>query len=273
MKFTIVTPCLNAAAHIEETAASVLQQAAVQSGELELEYIVCDGGSRDGTLQILERMRHPRMRVLSGPDSGMYDALVRGLRHAQGDVIAYLNAGDYYHRHAFSVVRDIFTAFPECRWLTGFAVEYAASGAAVRFVLPYRYRNRLMRCGVYGTSLPFVQQESTFWKQDLMDRVDLDRLSRLRLAGDYYLWRCFGEAAQLHIVSAHLGGFRLHAGQLTENIEPYRAEMRELADPAGPLALATALWDALCWRAPPGIKKRLNPRTLHLYDHAAGRWD
>jgi glycosyltransferase involved in cell wall biosynthesis len=276
MKFTIVTPCLNAAAYIEETAASVLQQSAVQRGEVALEYIVCDGGSSDGTLAILERLRDPRMRVLSQPDGGMYDALARGLRLAGGEVVAYLNAGDYYQRHALAVVRDVFATFPACRWLTGYAVEYAASGAAVRFVLPFRYRPRLIRCAAYGglgTWLPFLQQESTFWRRELMERVDLDRLSRFRLAGDYYLWRCFAEAAEPHIVSAHLGGFRIHPGQLSSDVDAYRAEMRSAAEAPGPLALAALLWDALWWKAPQGVKKVLNPRTLHLYDHAASRWD
>jgi glycosyltransferase involved in cell wall biosynthesis len=273
MKFSVITPCLNAAAHIEETVASLNAQSALRDGTASLQHIVCDGGSTDGTLDILQRMAQPHMRIASQKDGGMYDALARGLRLADGEVIAYLNAGDYYHPHAFGVVREVMAANADCRWLTGYAVTYNEAGAVVRSVLPYRYRTSLHRCGAYGRQLPFVQQESTFWKRELLQAVDLERLAGLRLAGDYYLWRCFAESAELHIVSAYLGGFRHHAGQLSENLDAYLAEMRGLADAPGPPELLLALCDKLLWYAPPGLKKMANPRTLHLYDQRSGRWD
>ena len=273
MKFSVVTPCLNAASHIEETVASVGAQAAVQGGAVELEHLVRDGGSTDGTLEILRRLQKPHLRIDSRADGGMYDALARGLREASGDVVAYLNAGDYLHPHAFDVVRELMAARPQIRWLTGWAIAYNAAGAAVRLDLPPRYRARLHRCGAYGRWLPAVQQESTFWKRELHERVDFARLAKLRLAGDYYLWRCFAETDALHIVSAQLGGFRLHAGQLSSDIDAYRAEMAALAEAPGPADYALMLCDKLSWYAPPAVKKFLNPRGFHLYDFGAGRWD
>ena len=273
MKFSVVTPCLNAASHIEETVASIAEQSAVRNGTASLEHIICDGGSTDGTLEILRRIEQPHMRIVSQKDGGMYEALARGLRLAGGEMIAYLNAGDYFHPHAFSVVRDVTKDYPDCRWLTGYAVDYNESGAAVRAVLPYRYRRRLHRCAAYGRFLPFVQQESTFWRRELMAQVDFDRLSRLRLAGDHYLWRCFAEVADLHVVSAYLGGFRFHAGQLSENAAAYYAEMRSMAAAPGPVDYALMLCDKVMWYAPPLVKKWANARCLHLYDHAAKRWD
>jgi len=271
MKFSVITPCLNAAAHIGETAASVLGQSALRDGA-ELEYLVCDGGSTDGTVEALQPLACPALRVLSAPDGGQYEALARGLRLATGDVVAYLNAGDFYHPHAFRAVQEILSARPDCRWLTGFAVDYSASGAAVRVVLPFRFRPRLLRCAAYGTLLPFVQQESTFWRRELLEGVDLERLARLRLAGDYYLWRRFADAAELHVASAQLGGFRFHEGQKSKDLAAYRAEMRALADAPGPADYALMLLDRLLWVAPPLVKKTLNPDTLHLFDQTTGRW-
>ncbi len=272
MKFSIVTPCLNAASHIEETVTSVTEQSALRNAGASLEHIICDGGSTDATVEILRRIEKPHLRIVSQPDDGMYEALARGLRIASGDVIAYLNAGDYLHPHAFAVVQELMDAHPEIRWLTGYEAIYNSSGAAVRFILPYRFRRRLLRCAAYGRFLPFVQQESTFWRRELMERVDFGQLSRLRLAGDYYLWRCFAESADLHIVSAHLGGFRLHAGQLSENQAEYLREMQSLASAPGAVDFALMLCDKILWYAPPLAKKWANRRGLHLYDHHAGRW-
>jgi glycosyltransferase involved in cell wall biosynthesis len=273
MKFSVVTPCLNAASLIEETIASVTAQSALRDGSAELQHIICDGGSTDGTLEIVRRMEQPHMRIVSRQDGGMYEALAHGLKLAGGDVLSYLNAGDYLHPHAFSVVRDVMSSRSECRWLSGYTVDYSETGAAVLFVLPYRYRRRLIRCGAYGPYLPFIQQESTFWRRDLMQQVDFDRLSRLRLAGDYYLWKCFAETADLHIVSAHLGGFRFHPGQLSEDLAAYASEMKSMAATPGPLDFALMLFDKLLWYAPPAVKKWANPRLLHRYDQRARRWD
>lgn len=273
MKFSVVTPCLDAAAHIEETVASVLGQSALRDGGATLEYLVCDGGSTDGTLERLAKIASPALRVVSRADRGMYDALSRGLKHATGDVVAYLNAGDYFHPHAFAAVRDVMTTFPDCRWLTGYAVDYNAAGSVVRVVLPYRFRRPLIRAGAYdGGLLPFIQQESTFWRRELQAELDYDALAGLRYAGDALLWRTFARSAELHVAATQLGGFRFHAGQLSENLHAYLAELRGLAEPAGILDRWWMLADRVLWFAPPAVKQRLAGGCLHIYDQAAGRW-
>ncbi|MEO0309642.1 MAG: glycosyltransferase, partial [Gloeomargarita sp. DG02_3_bins_56] len=65
MKFTIITPCYNAAEYLPETLASVLNQTAVRSGQVELEYLVQDGGSSDGTLELLKSYHHPNLYIHS----------------------------------------------------------------------------------------------------------------------------------------------------------------------------------------------------------------
>jgi glycosyltransferase involved in cell wall biosynthesis len=273
MKFSVVTPCYNAASRIEETVAAIGAQAAVRDGKATLEHIICDGGSTDGTLEILRRLEQPHMRISSRKDGGMYDALARGLREATGDVVAYLNAGDYFHPQAFTVVMEILASFPQCRWLTGWALALNSAGAAVRLEMPPRYRRRLQRCGAYGGFLPPVQQESTFWRRELHANVDFGRLASLKLAGDHYLWRCFAETDDLHIVSAQLGGFRIEPGQLSGDRAGYRNETLALADAAGPVDGALMLYDKLTWYLPPALKKLLNPGQVHLYDHNAARWN
>jgi glycosyltransferase involved in cell wall biosynthesis len=86
---SVVTVCLNAAAGIEETLRSVVHQTYEKT-----EYIVVDGGSTDGTLEIISRYNSGINRCLCGPDRGIYDAMNKGARAAGGDVIYFLNAGD-----------------------------------------------------------------------------------------------------------------------------------------------------------------------------------
>jgi len=91
MKVSIVTACFNSAATIEATLASVARQT-----WHDLEHIVVDGGSTDGTLQRLEAWRGHAIRVLRGPDAGMYDAMNKGVAAATGDAIGFLNSDDRY---------------------------------------------------------------------------------------------------------------------------------------------------------------------------------
>lgn len=271
LRVSIVTPCFNARVLIGDTVASVLGQRAVLSGRVGLEYLICDGGSTDGTVELVRAPGSPLIKVVSEPDAGMYDALAKGLSAATGDVVAYLNAGDYYHPHAFDVIADIFDR-PAVSWLTGYNTFYNEHGAVMDVTLPFRYRAALFECGAYGRFLPFVQQESTFWRRELLDLLDLRALAQLRYAGDSYLWTAFSRRATLHVVQAALGGFRFHAGQISENRRAYRAEVRSFTRRPGVFDLALAGFDRLAWYLPPLAKKYLNDGALFQYDHKAGRW-
>ncbi|MBO0932733.1 glycosyltransferase family 2 protein [Fibrella aquatilis] len=91
MKITIVTVAYNAAAVLERTIQSVLAQRGV-----DLEYLILDGGSTDGTVELLRRYDSQLTNWTSEPDQGIYDAMNKGLHRATGDVIAFLNADDVY---------------------------------------------------------------------------------------------------------------------------------------------------------------------------------
>jgi len=98
--------------------------------------------------------------------------------------------------------------------VTVFGTDYpSADGTCARDYIHVEdlARAHLFACGAYGRMLPFVQQESTFWRRELHQHLDLQELSRLRYAGDAYLWTAFSRRAKLHVVQAALGGFRFHA--------------------------------------------------------------
>lgn len=269
-KFSIITPCRNSAVVIGETIDSVLQQSALLAGRAELEYIICDGVSTDDTLEIVKKYSDQRIKISSVLDRSMYDALARGLSIVTGDICAYINAGDYYHRTAFDVVIDVFR-MDNVQWLTGMSVFYNEKGQVTRCDVPFKFRTQFIQKGLYGTILPFIQQESTFWASSLLSLLDLDKLAHCRLAGDSLLWQQFSKAADLYIVDSYLGGFRETPGQLSSNIEAYREELATFSLPRC-LSLADRLrivHDRLGWHLPRRLKKRLNPQTLLVYNSEA----
>lgn len=287
MKFTIITPCRNAEHLIGETIESVLDQTAIRTGRASLEYLICDGGSTDRTAEIASSYRSDAISVVSEPDRGMYDAIAKGLRRCTGDIVAYLNAGDFYNEHAFEVVLDIFETIP-VQWLTGCMVIYNDRSQITYMKLPFKYRRCLFASGMYGryigsgsaaaaplrylVNLGTVQQESTFWSSSLNSLIDLDVLARLRYAGDFYLWSRFATAVDLNIVESHLGGFKYHHGQLSENISAYGQELRSLSRSPRFHEYLLAFCDRILSHAPSKIKKQLNRDHLFRYDHRQGKW-
>lgn len=273
--FTIVTPCRNAERLIRRTAASILDQNAVRSGRVSLQYIVCDGASTDGTLSAVRDACGDRVEIVSEPDRSMYEALAKGLRRATGDVVAYLNAGDFYHPGAFDVVADVLESGRGIEWLTGMYYVCDEQGRLLRSLLPHRFRRRFVRQGIYGRFLPvFIQQEATFWTRGLLETVDLERLAALKLAGDFYLWTRFATRADLAVVDTFLGAFVRHAGQQSEDKRPYRREMDLVRERFRPWDLALALVDGAIWLwAPRRAKKLLSPRLLFRWSGDGGRWD
>ncbi len=106
MKITVITVCLNSRNTIEKTIKSVIKQ--IKQG-WDLEYIVVDGGSMDGTMLIVQEYAPYIDQYVSGPDSGIFDAMNKGISMASGDVIAFLNSDDWYEENALNSVMTAFT--------------------------------------------------------------------------------------------------------------------------------------------------------------------
>lgn len=114
MLFSIITICYNNEADIAKTLDSVLAQD--YSGEVE--YIIKDGASKDGTAAIAESYRERfeqkgySFRVISEPDKGIYDAMNAGIKSAKGEIIGMINAGDWYEKNALSAVAETYAKTP-----------------------------------------------------------------------------------------------------------------------------------------------------------------
>ncbi|WP_275075992.1 glycosyltransferase family 2 protein [Providencia rettgeri] len=91
LDFTVITVCYNSASTIQETISSVLSQKRVT-----FEYIIIDGASTDGTIDILNNNKDSRLKYSSEPDKGLYDAMNKGIAKAKGKIVAILNSDDLY---------------------------------------------------------------------------------------------------------------------------------------------------------------------------------
>ncbi len=250
-----------------------MNQTAVRSGRIRLEYLVCDGASTDGTLDVVRDICGDRAEMISEKDGGMYEALAKGLRRSTGELVSYLNAGDFYAPTALDVVADIFEHL-EVDWVTGLEVINNLRGQVVSARTPCRHRRRFARKGLYGSPLLpfFIQQEATFWRRRLLSLVDLERLATFRLAGDSYMWKCFAREAKPLIVSSYLGGRTRHPGQLSSDIQGYRRELRTLREPLTPVDVGLVLFDRIERWAPMRMRKWLDPRGLLMYSHTEDCW-
>jgi glycosyltransferase involved in cell wall biosynthesis len=170
-RLTVITPSLNQAQYLERAVRSVLDQ-----GYPSLEYIVVDGGSNDGSVDVLRRYDDRIAYWVSEPDSGQANAINKGLERATGDVVAYINSDDYYLAGAFATVMRVFAQAPAVRWVAG-TCRYLHSDGTVDTIWrprsPGRLRERLIRDRWY------VPQASSFWRRDVFEelgplREDLD---------------------------------------------------------------------------------------------------
>lgn len=114
LKLSIITPSFNQAQYLEATLLSVLEQRYEP-----LEFIVIDGGSTDGSVELLRRYEDRLAYWVSEPDRGQAHALNKGLARATGDLVAYINSDDLYLPGAFSVVARRFAEDPRLTWLCG----------------------------------------------------------------------------------------------------------------------------------------------------------
>jgi glycosyltransferase involved in cell wall biosynthesis len=141
---SVITPSFNRAALIGAAIDSVLAQ-----GYSEFEHIVADGASTDGTLEVLRR--YPHLRVLSQPDSGMYEAINRGLALAHGEIIGLLNTDDLYAPGALAAVAAAFAEHADAEAVVGGAETFTASLIGTQIIredppiLPQEFWYRIIR--------------------------------------------------------------------------------------------------------------------------------
>jgi len=177
MKISIITAVFNAVDTVEETILSVANQT-----HSDVEHIIVDGASTDGTLGVVDKYRTRIARIVSEPDLGIYDGMNKGLRQATGDVIGFLNADDVYaHEGVLARVAEAM-ARGDLDVLFGDA-EFVSANNPRRIVRRYRSNNfRPDRIG-WGW---MPAHPTLFLKRQIFERSGSFRTD-YRIAGDFEL--------------------------------------------------------------------------------------
>lgn len=228
MKISVITPSYNQCCYLSRTLESVLSQ----HGDFELEWVVVDGGSKDGTVELLKSIRDPRLRWTSGPDSGQSQAINKGLDAITGEVVAWLNSDDLYAPGALAAVAEAFTSHPQAQWVIGRCEIIDAEDRVIRAGVT-RYKDHLLRRYSYRSLLRqnCISQPAVFWRADFGRRMGGPD-ETLHYTMDYDLWLRMARASEPLILDRVLARFRIHdqskSGQMNREQfdEQYRVAAR-----------------------------------------------
>jgi len=227
LRISIVTVVFNGETYLEECMDSVLRQ-----GYPNLDYIVIDGGSADRSVDIIRKFSKHLSYWVSEKDFGMYDALNKGFKKSSGEIMAWINSDDLLMNKSLFLINDLFQRHPQAEWIQGLPLKISSDGSVFDHFEPRgsKYDYYLKR---YGTNnIPFVQQESTFWKRTLWERAGGTLNTNYKIAGDFDLWMRFFELGQLYHTRGLVGGFRIHNGQLSSDKSAYFKECEQAVNEA-----------------------------------------
>jgi hypothetical protein len=195
---SIITPSYNQAPYLEQAIRSVLEQ-----GYPDLEYIIVDGGSTDGSIEIIERYAHRLAWWVSEPDSGQAEAINKGFKHASGDLIAWLNSDDLYLPGAVNAAADALESNPKLGMVFGDAITINTHGQPL---------NRLT-FGEWGLielmSFRIICQPAVFMRRSVLNEAGfLDPSYHYML--DHHLWVRLARLAPIQHVPQTWAAARHH---------------------------------------------------------------
>ena len=221
LTFSVVTPSFNQAAFLADAIESVCAQG--YGGQVE--HIVIDGGSTDGSLRLLQSAKH--LWWVSESDRGQSHALNKGFELTSGELIGWLNADDFYLESLFDRVASYAAAHPDVDVIYGDCVFVDGSGGLLRSKSEHHFdRNILL---YYGC---FIPTTSTFFRRRVLEGGLLHLREDLHYLMDYELFlRISGSGACFGWLPEELAAFRWHEGnkslQATERAKERLAVQRE----------------------------------------------
>ena len=218
-KVSIVTPSYNQAQFLEETILSVLNQNYPNLG-----YMIIDGGSTDGSIEIIKKYEKYLAYWVSEKDEGMYDAINKGLKIASGNILAYLNSDDFYFPGTIQTVVDYFEKHPNTCLIYGDCDFIDSRG---HFLYSYHYPAFKWDLFIVlnWSSIP---QQATFWRRDIHEKVGYFNPT-FKMAGDFDFYVKVGKHFRIDHIRRRLAKYRIHDKSLTiTNQDVAREEVRRI---------------------------------------------
>lgn len=229
-KISIVTACYNHAAFVGETIESILSQ-----NYPNLEYVVIDDGSTDGSWNVIQRYRSQLTRCerLEGYRDTPVVALNHGLKKTTGEIMLFLNSDDILLPKSLFVIAKIFQEHPSVEWLTGMATTINARSEIVNSKLLCKHRYDFL-----SDDWKIIQQESTCWRRSLWEKTGERLEGEKKWAFDTELWTRFFQQAEHYHVATPLGAFRAGAqsksiSDMTTFMEPSLSYLERFKDRSG----------------------------------------
>ena len=234
----IVTPSYNQAAYLEQTIKSVLDQ-----GYPSLSYAVVDGGSKDGSADIIERYRSRLAFAISGPDNGQSDAIVKGMNAIDGEIQAYLNSDDVLCPGTLAYVGQYFAGHPDVDAVYGHRIIINEKSEEIgRWILP-------AHCPEATKYFDYIPQETLFWRREISEKVGgIDPGFHFAMDWDFIL-RMQSAGAKIVRLPRFLSCFRAHEAQKSQVwTEIGRREIDGLVRREGGEPGFNPRYDSLHWR-------------------------
>jgi glycosyltransferase involved in cell wall biosynthesis len=199
MKVSIVTPSYNQAQYLEQTIRSVLEQ-----DYAPVEYFIIDGGSGDGSLEIIQQYAGQLSGWVSEKDRGQADAINKGLKQAGGEIVAWLNSDDYYLPGAISCAVQVFQQHPEAGLVYGDVLS--VDGAGHPFNLQTFQPSNLNDLMAFR----IISQPAVFMRRAVLEQAGfLDESYHMLL--DHHLWLRMARLAPMVYIPKTLAAARYHA--------------------------------------------------------------
>jgi glycosyltransferase involved in cell wall biosynthesis len=253
-RITVITPSFNQAAFLERTILSIHNQ-----GYPNLEHIVIDGGSTDGSLEILNKYQKRFAYWHSRPDQGQSDAINLGASRATGKYMMWLNSDDLLLPDALLRMVEAFRSNPEADLVYGDQIEVDSADRVIKRLITSKFD---IRDFIYEINI-IIHQQSALWTTEMFHKVGGLRL--FRYAMDYDLmFRMYAAGATFVHFTGFLSAFRVHEEGLTGSGEVARCRDSEIdVSFLSFTGRSRNRWDRLVRRPFYKIRRLMtNPRTL-----------
>lgn len=248
MKFSVITPNYNGERFLEQTINSVISQ---REDGVNLEYIVVDGGSQDGSLEILEKYRKHIDILVVEKDTGPANAINKGFRKASGDIISWLNGDDIYYPGTVKRVRQLFKEYPKTFFCFGKCPIIDEGGAEIRgAITKFKELFFPLSSRFVFRSINYVSQPSVFFRREIINGEGPFLRENMIAAWDYEFFLRFWQHGPGKLIQGgSVAAFRWYESSISgQNFKvQFREEYEAARKDAGNLAPQTILHFGVRW--------------------------